>query len=258
MDLFPRYAHQEPDDRDEARALRADGTVGEIRVHIAAITSRPRTASLRAFLAATHADQAGVSEASFGHPVIAALIEKRKPAYEQLVGDLVLPDTDIGTHGRVGFDPDGKPAAAWPAARTTYDTITAEPAGAGRRLPTPDEWEHAYAFGARDLFPRGDRMPTGRREEDDVLILPDGVQVAAASPMLSGLHMVQNSYKWELTADRREVRGADGGGTECGGEPWFAKWLIQASACRGPEQGEFVAQRPHTRGTLVRPVIPLD
>ncbi|MEV5493684.1 hypothetical protein AB0L47_37955 [Streptomyces bobili] len=75
--------------------------------------------------------------------------------------------------------------------------------------------------------------------------------------------MAQNSYKWELTADRREVRGADGGGAdgggaECGGEPWFAKWLIQASSYRDPGQGDFVAQRPHTRGTLVRPVIPLD
>ncbi|MGX1541261.1 hypothetical protein [Streptomyces adustus] len=258
LDLFPQYAHQEADDRDEARALRTDGTVGEIRAHIAAITSRPRTASLKAFLAATHADQAGVSEASLDHPVIAALIEKWKPGYQQLVGDLLLPDTDVDTHGRVSFDPDGKPTAAWLAAHTTYDTITAELAGAGRRLPTPDEWEHAYAFGARGLFPWGDRMPTGWREDDDALVLPEGVHVATASPMLSGLHMAQNSYKWELTADRHEVRGADGGGTECGGEPWFAKWLIQASAYRDPEQGDFVARRPHTRGTLVRPVIPLD
>lgn len=59
--------------------------------------------------------------------------------------------------------------------------------------------------------------------------------------------MAQNSYKWELTADRREVRGADGGGAECSGEPWFTKWLIQASSYRDPEQGDFVAQRPHTR-----------
>lgn len=258
LDLFPEYADLEPDDRAEARARQTDSTVDEIREHIAAITSRPRTAHVKAFLAATHADEAGVSEAPLDHPIITALIQKWKPGYQELVDDFILPETDTGTHGRVHFAPDGKPTAAWLAAHTTYNTITDELARTGRRLPTPDEWEHAYAFGARGLFPWGDRMPTRWLEEDNTLFMPDGVRVATASPTLSGLHMAQNSYKWELTADRREVRGADGGGAECGGEPWFAKWLIQASSYRDPEQGDFVAQRPHTRGTLVRPVIPLD
>jgi len=258
LDLFPEYADLESDDRDEARARQTDSTVDEIREHIAAITSRPRTAYLKAFLAATHADEAGVSEAPLDHPIITAIIQKWKPGYQELVDDLILPETDTGTHGRVRFAPDGKPTAAWLAAHTTYDTITDELARTGRRLPTPDEWEHAYAFDARSLFPWGDRMPIRWLEEDNTLVMPDGVRVAAASPTLSGLYMAQNSYKWELTADRREVRGADGGGAECGGEPWFTKWLIQASSYRDPEQGDFVAQRPHTRGTLVRPVIPLD
>ncbi|MFF1738442.1 hypothetical protein [Streptomyces mirabilis] len=257
LDLFPEYADIEPDDRAEARACQTGSTVEEIRMHIAAITSRPRTAHLKSFLAATHADEAGVSEASLDHPIITALIQKWKPGYQELVDDLILPETDTDTHGRVRFGPDGEATAAWLAAHTTYDTITDELARSGRRLPTPDEWEHAYAFRARSLFPWGDRMPTRWLEDDNTLVMPDGVRVAAASPMLSGLYMAQNSYKWELTADRCEVRGADGGGAECGGEPWFTKWLIQASAYRDPEQGDFVAQRPHTRGTLVRPVIPL-
>ncbi|MFJ9446229.1 hypothetical protein ACIRRH_30875 [Kitasatospora sp. NPDC101235] len=86
-------------------------------------------------------------------------------------------------------------------------------------------------------------MPTQWLEHDDTLVMPDGVRVSQASPMLSGLHTAQDSYEWELTADRREVRGADGGGTECGGAPWFTKWLIQASSCRDPEQGDFVGLR---------------
>ncbi|MFC8851933.1 hypothetical protein ACFT5D_02645 [Streptomyces sp. NPDC057144] len=101
-------------------------------------------------------------------------------------------------------------------------------------------------------------MPTRWLEEDNTLVMPDGVRVATASPTLSGLHMAQNSYKWELTADRREVRGADGGGAECSGEPWFTKWLIQASSSR-PRTGRLRRAAPaHTRGTLVRPAIPLD
>lgn len=258
LDLFPEYADLEPDDRDEARARRTDGTVEEIRIHIAALTSRPRTTHLKPCLAATRADEAGVSEASLDHPVIAALIQKWKPGTVELVDDFLRPDTDTGTYGRVRFDPDGRPTAAWLAAHTTYDTITEELARTGRRLPTPDEWEHAYAFGARGLFPWGDRMPVRWIEDDNTLVTPDGVRIGGeASPMLSGLHMAQNSYLWELTTDRREVRGADGGGAACGGEPWFTQWLIRASACRDPEQGDFVARRPHTRGTLVRPVIPL-
>ncbi|MFF3013775.1 hypothetical protein [Streptomyces sp. NPDC057939] len=258
LDPFPEYADLESDDRAEARARRTDSTVDDIRRHIAAITSRPRTTRLKAFLAAKHADEAGVSEAPLDHPIITALIQKWKPGHQELIGDFILPETDTGTHGRVRFDPDGKPTAAWFAAHTTHGAITDELARTGRRLPTPDEWEHAYAFGARSLFPWGDRMPTRWLEDDNTLVMPDGVRTAAASPMLSGLHMAQNSYKWELTTDRREVRGADGGGTECGAEPWFAKWLIRASSYRDPEQGDFVAQRPHTRGTLARPVIPLE
>ncbi|MEU2621987.1 hypothetical protein ABZ642_28295 [Streptomyces sp. NPDC007157] len=258
LDPFPEYADHESDDRAEARARHTDNTVEEIRAHIAAITSRPRTAHVKAFLAATHADEAGVSEAPLDHPIITALIQRWKPGFQEPIDDLILPETDTATHGRVRFDPDGNPTSASLTAHTTYDTITDELARTGRRLPTPNEWEHAYAFGARSLFPWGDRMPTRWLEDDNTLVMPDCVPVVAASPMLSGLHMAQNSYKWELTADPREVRGADGGGTECGGEPWFAKWLIPANSYRDPEQGDFVAKRPHTRGTLVRPVIPLN
>lgn len=100
-------------------------------------------------------------------------------------------------------------------------------------------------------------MPTQWLGDDNTLVIPGGVRVVETSPVLSGLHMAQNSYKWELTSDRGEVRGADGGGAECGAEPWFTKWLIQASAYCDSEQGDFVAERPHTRGTLVRAVIPL-
>lgn len=257
LDPFPEYADLEQDDRAEARAHRTDTTVDEIRAHITAITSRPRTAHLKAFLAATHADEAGATEAPLDHPTITALIQRWKPGYQALLDDFILPETDTGTHGRVSFASDGTPTAAWLAAHTTYDTITDDLAQAGRRLPTPDEWEHAYAFGAQSLFPWGDRMPTQWLGDDNTLVIPGGVRVVETSPVLSGLHMAQNSYKWELTSDRGEVRGADGGGAECGAEPWFTKWLIQASAYRDSEQGDFVADRPHTRGTLVRPVIPL-
>ncbi|MFD5563224.1 hypothetical protein [Kitasatospora griseola] len=252
------HADFEPDDRAEARARLTDSTVEEIRAHLAATTSRPRAVCLKAFLAATHADEAGVREAPLDHPTITALVEEWEPGCQELVGDFVLPETDTGTHGRVRFAPDGRPTAAWLAAHTTYDTITDELARTGRRLLTPDEWEHAYAFGARGLFPWGDRMPIWRPDQDDTLVTPDDVRVPRRSPMLSGLHMAQHSYYWELTADRREVRGADGGSAECGGGPWFANWLIQASSYRNSEQNNSVARRPHTRGTLVRPVIPLD
>ncbi|MDN0199882.1 hypothetical protein [Streptomyces sp. S.PNR 29] len=178
LDPFPEYADLEPDDRAEARARRTDSTVDEIREHIAAITSRPRTAHVKAFLAATHADEAGVSEAPLDHPVITALIQKWKPGYQELVDDLILPETDMDTHGRVRFAPDGTPTAAWLAAHTTYDTITEELARTGRRLPTPDEWEHAYAFGARSLFPGA----TACRPDGSKTTTPLSCPTASASP----------------------------------------------------------------------------
>ncbi|MFG2333961.1 SUMF1/EgtB/PvdO family nonheme iron enzyme [Streptomyces sp. NPDC048604] len=257
LDPFPEYADVVEDDRDEARAEWAEGTVEEVRAHIDKLTSRPRTVPLKAFLAAPRAHEAGVRAAAFDHPTIVPLVDRWKPGLQALFGDFGLADDDTRTCGRVRFDTEGKPTAAWLVTHVTYEGVDAELACSGRRLPTPDEWEHAYALGARTLFPWGDRMPTRWMKQDEVFVTPDGIRLAGDEPGLSGLYMAQDSYKWELTADRREVRGADGGGAACGGEPWFGQWLLQASAYRDPEQSAFVSGRPHTRGTLVRPVIPL-
>ncbi|WP_418955270.1 hypothetical protein [Streptomyces tritici] len=254
LDPLPAYGYETVDDRDEARALWDDGTVDEMRAHVAALTSPPRVVSLNAFLAAPRAHEAGVTPAPFDHPVIARLVEEWRPGLQERVGDFALPEDDTRTCGRVRFDDEGRPTAAWLAAHTTYEGVTHGLAQAGRRLPTPDEWEHAYAYGSRGLFPWGDRVPTQWLEDENVLVTPDGVHFAADAP---ALYMAQSSYKWELTTDRREVRGAAGGGASCGGETEFGQFLILASAYRDPEQGAYVGGRPHTRGTLVRPVVPL-
>lgn len=256
LDPFPQFADLEQDDRDEFRANATEAATQAMREAMAAITSRPRTTSIRPFLAAVQAHEAGISEAQYDHPVIVELIQKWKPGIQAFVGDMIVQDTDAATHGRVRFDDVGRPTSAQLAAHTTYSAITTELTQKGRRLPTPDEWEHAYAFGCRSLFPWGDRMPT-QWNDDGTLVLPDGVQFQASGPMLSGLFMALNPYKWELTNDRSQVRGADGGDSECGGYPWFDKWMVQASAYQDPEHGSFVADRPHTRGTVIRPVIPL-
>lgn len=85
-------------------------------------------------------------------------------------------------------------------------------------MPTPDASEAAFSFGARNCA-RG----------------AIACHAVGRGPMLSGLFMAQNSHKRELTNDQFEVRGTDAGNTECGGDPWFDKRMVQASAYRGLE-----------------------
>ncbi|WP_425558814.1 hypothetical protein, partial [Catenulispora subtropica] len=76
--------------------------------------------------------------------------------------------------------------------------------------------------------------------------------------VLSGLCVVRESARsWELTADRFEVRGSDGGEADCGGATWFFSRLVSAISYRAPKLGESAGARPHARGSLVRAAISL-
>ncbi|GIJ45726.1 hypothetical protein Val02_26120 [Virgisporangium aliadipatigenens] len=116
----------------------------------------------------------------------------------------------------------------------THAGVVRTLAARGMRLPTPDEWEHARAAGARTLFPWGERFPApGSR--GPVFRLPGGGVVDRTDGEALGLRYL-GSEADELTADPDEVRGSEGGVAGCGGMPLFYHLLPEASAFRDAAQ----------------------
>jgi Sulfatase-modifying factor enzyme 1 len=117
-------------------------------------------------------------------------------------------------------------------AATPHQTIQANIAKAGFRLPTSNEWEYACAAGTRSLFRWGNTCPNDRYPEakyagdyDDLSPWNEHEQ-----PNAFGLSFPANPYDWEVCAEYNILRGGDGGSSICGGEEWFAAWLGLASA----------------------------
>ena len=84
-------------------------------------------------------------------------------------------------------------------------------------LPSEDEYEYLLAGGKRTLFRWGDSL---KRELD--LIYKIGTisdeENVLYEPNMFGLHILFDSYMYELVDDKCFYKGADGGCSLCGGE----------------------------------------
>jgi hypothetical protein len=89
---------------------------------------------------------------------------------------------------------------------SSFRSIVRALARDGYRLPTPDEWEHAYAAGTRTLFPWGSRWRRSGR---------------------GGLRVIEDRAG-ECTSVYRTFKGGDGGCLSHGGSRYA--WITSASS----------------------------
>jgi hypothetical protein len=115
--------------------------------------------------------------------------------------------------------------------RVDFETLCAELAEDGFRLPTSDEWEYACSGGCRALWRWGDQLdpPAG----------PDG-RPPFSRPSAFGLRIAYDTYEGELCDPPPVWRGGDGGVSVCGGEGLLAWQIALASAYNEPAgRGQF-------------------
>jgi hypothetical protein len=229
--------------------------LGAVRAHLAACTTRPREVDVPCLLVAAEAEEAGVTEVGVDHPRIREILAQGPPCegLTTFMEGWNAPDDDTRTFRRIRFDPAGRPVQAWLVAHTTYRDVVGSLAAAGQRLLDPDEWEHAVGFGARTLFPWGDRCPD--RYTAAGFGTPDGVSTPLGVPLLSGLRFTGSGV--ELTGAVAEVRAGDGGEAEHDAAPEFHAWLTRAPSFRSVELGLHTATRVSVRRTWVRPAVPI-
>ena len=144
-----------PDQNASYAASAAEfGTSFGIQEYIASVTSPARAAVVPPLLVSVTAAD-GLVPVPPGHPEITGLLARHRrqgPAPRQI---------ECYRQARVTLDPDWTVTGAWLLQVPSYQQATAQLAGAGRRLLTPDEWEHACGAGATTLFRWGDACPPG-------------------------------------------------------------------------------------------------
>ncbi|MEJ3655107.1 hypothetical protein WEH80_26355 [Actinomycetes bacterium KLBMP 9759] len=179
----------------------------------------------------------------FGHPAdfIEFLSSTTTPRRRAVVPPLLVA---VQAHEARGLDDESD---AWPTYAEELDRLAAE----GRRLLTPDEWEHACGAGAATLFRWGDDHPTGFR--------PDEAQPGPhREPNAFGLEIGQDPYQAERTADPDVVCGGDGGTLICGGSGPFLNWLGIATSFRETGYGTWLIENEDVvEEQYVRAAIPL-
>ncbi|MFD0715570.1 hypothetical protein ACFQ0N_26980 [Paenibacillus sp. GCM10027626] len=87
----------------------------------------------------------------------------------------------------------------------------------GFSLPTEDQWEYLCGGGSRTLFPFGNRFDEHKRY---AYMTEDGENVLE-NPNMFGLIIAYDPYKYETVDADCLVKGGDGGGALCGGEPFI-------------------------------------
>jgi hypothetical protein len=147
--------------------------------------------------------------------------------------------------------PDTETTAEWVLIGARYNEEITRLSRRGRRLLTPDEWEHACGAGVTTLFRWGDYSPADRYPLDD-----DDFPHRSLNAF--GLNIAQNPLRDERTADPTVICGGDGGSAIRGGSGFFLGWLTLATAYRDRDYVTWVAENPdEIDQLLVRPVIPL-
>lgn len=226
------------------------GLPAEIHEYVAEHTSPARTVEIGAMLVAVEAVQAGLTQVPADEPLVVRKVEELT-RLSAMTGNPTPQWIEWSGFGRARLSPDGTVLAAWMYDNPTYEEEVAKQTALGRRLLTPDEWEYACGAGAATLFRWGDTYPGGT----DPYSASTGPH---RLPNLFGLHIAQDPYRDERTADPKVVCGGDGGGMVCGGSGEFLSWLTIATAYRDAEYAEFIEQEgDDVDQMLVRPAIPL-
>ncbi|MBS78139.1 hypothetical protein [Variovorax sp.] len=237
--------------------------------YVAARSARVREVALPPLLAETLHAEVGWQPIDPASEKVRALLAEHPRG--------VTEHADIVT--RVEVAPDGR-VSAWQADEDalSHALVADGFAAQGFRLPSPDEWEHLCAAGARGFFRWGDEAPMDRYPTD---ISPEEAEwrrqwVRAAGrlekpaegfasdwefhrlPNAWGLQIAADPYKYELTAQRGLTRGGDGGCAICGGAGFLSGWLPLASAWHDPDFCEHAPGEEISLGyTVARRILPL-
>ncbi|MGN9811403.1 hypothetical protein ACTMSW_18850 [Micromonospora sp. BQ11] len=218
-----RFAPTPQQETSFAESADEYGIEGDIRHFTDSMTSPARTVVLPPLLVAVEAVEAGAVPVSPDHPDIVRWVDqsRRRPGPREGSAPRQI---EWSGAGRVILRPDWTVEAAWLLDSPSYDGEIDRLAALGQRLLTPDEWEHACGAGATTLFRWGDANPPS-----DPWSAKTGPHRV---PNLFGLHIGQDPYQEERTAERGVVCGGDGGSAVCGGAGDFLAWLTIATAFR--------------------------
>jgi hypothetical protein len=216
-----RFAGTPEQNASYAASAAAFGMSLGIQEFIASVTTPARTVVVPPLLVSVTATDGPVPVPP-DHPEITGFLARNRrqgpaPSYIKWGGPVL--------RGRVTLDPDWTVTGAWLLQAPYYHQATAQLAGAGQRLLTPDEWEHACGAGAATLFRWGDDCPPGT----DPCLADAGPH---REPNAFGLEIGQDPYRAERTADPTVVCGGDGGGMIHGTPGRFLSWLTVATAYR--------------------------
>lgn len=181
--------------------------------------------------------------ADFGHPAdfVEFLGSMTTPRRR-----VVVPPLLVAVHAHEVRSLDGD-SDSWPTYADEVEYLSAE----GRRLLSPDEWEHACGAGAATLFRWGDDHPVEFR--------PDEPQRGPhREPNAFGLEIGQDPFCAERTADPDVVCGGDGGTLIHGGSGPFLAWLGIATSFRERGYGTWLVENEDVvEEQFVRAAIPV-
>jgi hypothetical protein len=210
----------------------------DIYSHVQSVTTPPRTVTISPMLVEMQPTKIGFELIAADSPEIQDLLKEHPGSRSVNCGD------------RYGFErgQDGS-IEAWQLSSKTHEYIEAELAAEGLRLLTFDEWEYVCGAGSTTLFRWGDFCP------DDCYPNDRSGWKLHLQPNLFGLHIAQNPYDCEITREKHQVRGGDGGCCICGGVGFFLGWLALATAYWEPDMLDWLDEE--ISGLLMRRVIPL-
>jgi len=112
--------------------------------------------------------------------------------------------------------------------RTTREDLIAQLHTDGFSLPSEDQWEYLCGAGRGTLFPFGSRFDAQWRYAH---MSEEGENVLE-QPNMFGLTIAYDPYKYETVDSPCHVKGGDGGGALCGGEPFIYTMLPLATYWR--------------------------